>query len=302
MPSGQEGLRNEALQAALAAALSGRTAALEQLLARHGGYGPRPNLRLAAAFGAEIGALPGTVAPLLEHLGAHDAAPDTPDVFLPVAAAYGWAARLAAGREVGTAWSALAPLAGDERAPVRVGTLEALASFAARPRAATALIVAATDWLDLEDREERFGAAGVVVEVFARRQVLATLSNPEPLLDYLARVMAEIVDAPRAAERSDARRRLLLALPPTVGAVATTYTAGERGALWLEEVCRDARHPDLRAALSKAIVTLADKASGLGALLAERLRSALEGSAKPPRDPTRRRQGAGRGRSSRSIR
>src|SRR5579863_4837128 len=189
----QEGLRNEALQAALAAALAGRTAALEQLLARHGGYGPRPNLRLAAAFGAELGALPGTVAGLLDHLAANDAAPDTPEVFLPVAAAFGWVARLGAGREVGTAWAALAPLAGDERAPVRVGTLEALASYAARPRAASALVAAAAEWLDLDDREVRFGAAGVVVEVFARRQVIAAVSNPEPLLDYLSRVMAEIV-------------------------------------------------------------------------------------------------------------
>jgi hypothetical protein len=302
MPPAQEGLRNEALQAALGAALAGRTSALEQLLARHGGYGPRPNMRLAAAFGAEIAALPGTVAPLLEQLGANDAAPDTPEVFLPVAAAHGWAARLAAGREVGTAWAALAPLAGDERTPVRVGTLEALVSYAARPRAAAALVAAAADWLDLDDREERFGAAGVVVEVFARRQVLATLSNPEPLLDYLSRVTAEIVDAPRAAERSDARRRLLLALPPTFGAVATTFTAGERSAVWLEEVCQNARHPDLRAALSNVIVAIGDKASGQGALLADRLRAALEGSAKPPRDPTRRRPGAGRGRSSRTIR
>ena len=147
----QEGLRNEALQAALTAALAGRTAALEQLLARHGGYGSRPNLRLAAAFGAEVGALPGTVARLLDHLGANDAAPDKPEVFLPVAAAHGWAARLAAGREVGTAWAALAGLAGDERAPVRIGTLDALASFAVRPRAASALVAAAGEWLDLDD-------------------------------------------------------------------------------------------------------------------------------------------------------
>jgi hypothetical protein len=302
MPPAQEGLRNEAMQAALAAALDGRPAALEQLLARHGGYAPRPNLRLAAAFGAEIGALPGTVAALLDQLGGNDAAPDTPEVFLPVAAAHGWAARLAAGREVGTAWAALASLAGDERAPVRVGTLEALAWFATRPRGAAALVAAAAEWLDLDDREVRFGAAGVVVEVFARRQVLATLSNPEPLLDYLSRAIASIVEAPRAAERSDARRRLLLALPRTLVAVATAFAAGDRGAAWLEEVCRDARHPDLRVALSSAIVAIADKASGQGTLLAERLRAALEGSAKPPRDPTRRRPGAGRGRSSRPVR
>jgi hypothetical protein len=298
----QEGLRNEALQAALTAALGGRPAALEQLLARHGGQGARPNLRLAAAFGAEIGELPGTVARLLDHLGANDAAPDTPEGFLPVAAAYGWAARLAAGREVGSAWMALAPLAGDERAPVRLGALEALASFAARPRAASALVAQAVEWLDLDDREIRFGAAAVVVEVFARRQVLATLSNPEPLLDYLSRAIEAIVEAPRAAERSDARRRLLLALASTLVAVVAAFTTADRGAAWLEEVCRNARHPDLRATLSKTIVALADKASGQGALLAGRLRAALEGSAKPPRDPTRRRPGAARGRSSRPVR
>ncbi|HLK88659.1 MAG TPA: hypothetical protein VKZ18_02125 [Polyangia bacterium] len=302
MPAVQEGLRNEALRAALTGALAGRPAPLEQLLARHGGYGPRPNLKLAAAFGAEIAGLPGEVADLLERLAANDAAPDTPEVFLPVAAAYGWTARLGAGREVGTAWDALAQLAGDERGPVRMGTVEALAALAARPRHANALVDRATAWLELDDREVRFGAAGVVVEVLGRKQVLAALSNPEPLLDYLAGAMAAIVDAPRAAERSDARRRLLLALPPALGAVVATYTAGDRGAAWLEEQCRDASHPDLRAALSAAIVALADKTSGQGSLLAQRLRGALEGSAKPPRDPTRRRPGAGRGRSSRSIR
>jgi hypothetical protein len=300
--SNQEGLRDEALRAALTAALGGRTATLEQLLARHGGYGSRPNLRLAAAFGTEIASLPGILAPLLERLGENDAAPDRPEVFLPVAAAYGWAARLAAGREVGTAWAVLPLLAGDERAPVRVGTLEALAALAARPRNASALVERAGDWLELEDREIRFGAAGVVVEVFARRQVLAALSDPGPLFDYLGRAIGAIVEAPRAAERSDARRRLLLALPPTLSAVARAFGAGDRGPGWLEEVCREARHPDLRTALSNAIVALGDKASGQGALLAQRLRTALEGSAKPPRDPTRRRPGAARGRTSRSVR
>lgn len=302
MRPNQEGLRDEALRAALTAALGGRTDTLEQLLARHGGYGSRPNLRLAAAFGAEVAALPGVVAPLLDRLGENDAAPDTPAAFLPVAAAYGWVARLGAGHEVGTAWGALALLAGDERAPVRVGTLEALAALAVRPRNASALVERAGDWLELDDRELRFGAAGVVVEVFARRQVLAALSEPGPLLDYLARAIATIVDAPRAAERSDARRRLLLALPPTLVAVTATFAAGDRGPAWLEEVCREARHPDLRAALSNAIVALGDKASGQGALLAQRLRTALEGSAKPLRDPTRLRPGAGRGRTSRRVR
>jgi len=139
-----------------------------------------------------------------------------------------------------------------------------------------------------------------VVEVFASRQTLAALSRPEALLDYLARAIEAVVGASRAAERSDARRRLLLALPRTVAAAVVAF--GERGAAWLEEVCQSARHPDLRTALSNTILALSDKASGQGAALSQRLRSALEGSAKPPRDPTRRRPGAGRGKSTRPMR
>jgi hypothetical protein len=240
------------------------------------------------------------VAGLLDRLGANDAAPDQPQVFLPVAAAHGWVGRLRAKREVGTAWDALALLAGDERSPVRIGTLDALTSFAARPGGADALVARASDWLELGDREISFGAAGVVVEVFASRQTLAALSRPEPLLDYLARAIEAIVGASRAAERSDARRRLLLALPRTLSAGVIAF--GEHGASWLEEVCQNARHPDLRVALSDTILALGDKASGQGAALAQRLRLALEGSAKPPRDPTRRRPGAGRGKSSRPMR
>jgi hypothetical protein len=297
-----EGLRNDALRASLAAALAGNAAPLEDLLCRHGGHGTRPNLRLAAAFGAEMAALPGTVSRLLARLGANDAAPDTPQVFLPIAAAHGWVGRLRADREVATAWAALAELAGDERMPVRLGTLDALTAFASRSGGADALCAQATDWLGMEDREICFGAAGVVVETFANRQVLAALGDPEPLLDYLSRAIAAVAGAPRAAERSDARRRLLLALPRTLGAVVISFSAAHRGASWLENECRNARHPDLRAALSDAILALGDKSSGQGAALAQQLRTALEGSAKPPRDPTRIRPGAARGKSSRPMR
>ena len=45
-----EGLRSEALRAALTAALGGKFDALEDLLRRYGdGHGARPNLRLAAS-------------------------------------------------------------------------------------------------------------------------------------------------------------------------------------------------------------------------------------------------------------
>src|ERR1700690_2524437 len=180
-----EGLRNDALRAALTTALAGKTAPLEDLLCRHGGHGTRPNLRLAAAFGAEMATRPETASGLLAQLGGNDAAPDTPAVFLPIAAAFGWVGRLGADREAASAWTALAALAGDERMPVRLGTLEALASFA-RAGGAGALVARARGWLEIQDREVGFGAGGVVVEVFADRQALAALDDPMLLLDYLS--------------------------------------------------------------------------------------------------------------------
>ena len=60
-PTPNDGLRSEPLRAALTAALAGKPAQLEDLFCRYGaGHGAKPNLRLAAAFGVEIAALPGS--------------------------------------------------------------------------------------------------------------------------------------------------------------------------------------------------------------------------------------------------
>lgn len=301
--SANEGLKSEALRAALREALAGKPASLEDLMCRSGrGNDVRPNLRLAAAFGAEMAALPGTVVRLLSRLGADDAAPDTPQVFLPIAAAYGWVGRLRAGLDVEQAWTALAELAADERVPVRLGTLDALSSFAVHEGRGDALVARALGWLDDEERDRCFGTAALVVEVFANRQVLAALGDLPPLLDFLTRAIAMVAGAPRSAERSDNRRRLLLALPPTLAAVAVGVGGDERGAAWLEVECRDARHPDVRAALSTAILrSRANKAQGQSSAVTAGLRAALEGSAKPPRDPTRKRPGTDRGKASRRM-
>jgi len=305
-----DGLNSQPLRQALAAALGGRPAALEALLARHGGGADRrPNFRLAAALAAELCRAPGPVARLLGQLGGNDAAPDTPEVFLPIAAAFGWAARLDAGLDVDAAWAALAPLAADERAPVRRGVHEALLPLAARPRrgrsqpsGADQLIARAAAWLDEEDRETRFGAAAVAVAVLADRRVLSAVVDTEAMLAYLSRLIAEVAGAPRASERSDARRRLLQALPATLAAVAAVLRVGDRGALWLEQECAAARHPDVRGALSDAVIALRSQPAGAsGEAPAQRLREVLKASAKPPRDPTRIRPGTGRGKASRRI-
>jgi hypothetical protein len=94
---------------------------------------------------------------------------------------------------------------------------------------------------------------------------------------------------------------LLLILPQ---ALATVVGVGgdERGADWLETVCTQARHPNVREALSTAILrSRANKAPGPSAAITARLRAALEGSAKPARDPTRKRPGTDRGKASRRM-
>lgn len=296
-----DGLKSEPLRRSLAAALAGKPADLETWLCRYGlGAEPRPNLKLAAALAAELCAAPGAPR-LLARFAADDAAPDTPGVFLPIAAAYGWAARIAAGIDARDGWHALGELAGDERAPVRLGTREALLAHALRPDGGAELLSAAVSWLQLDDRELRHGVAGVVLEVLSDRRVMASIGAPQRVLDYLTSVIDEIADAPRSAERSDARRRLLLALPAACDAAVVALRGGDLGASWLEAECIRARQPDLRGALSDAILRLRHLAAGPGPETVQRLRHALEGSAKPPRDPTLLRPGTGRGRESRRM-
>jgi hypothetical protein len=300
--SSNEGLKSEALQVALTAALGGKVAPLEDLLCRYGGGAdPRPNFRLAAAFGTEVANLPPAITRLLSRFGADDAAPDTSRVFLPIAAAHGWVGRLRADLDVEQAWLALSELAADERLPVRMGALEALGAFALRKGGADALVSHAIAWLNGADREQSFSSAALVIEVFANRQALTTLGDSRLLFDYLSRALEAVASAPRSAERSESRRWLVLSLPRTLTAVVVAFGAGDRGSTWLEGECAQARHPDVREALSESILKLRGHAQGQSPVVAQRLRAALESSAKPLRDPSRKRPGTDRGRASRRM-
>ncbi|MEY4514974.1 MAG: hypothetical protein RLZZ450_7096 [Pseudomonadota bacterium] len=298
-----EGLKSEALLAALKDALLGRPERLEDLLARHGAMpGPKPNVKLAAAFGMEIASVPGNVAPLLNRLGDDDAAPDTAQVFLPVAAAHGWAGRIREGKDLDKGWSALAALAADERGPVRVGTLDALVTLALREGGADAMIERATPWLDEEDRELCFGAAALVIEALGNGQVLAGVRDHDGLLSYLSSAIDRIADAPRSAERLDGRRRVLTSLALGLANVVALVRTEDRGLHWFEAECERAKHPDVRLALSQALLKLASIPQAPASSLVDTLRKKLEDSAKPLRDPSRLRPGTGRGRRSRNTR
>jgi hypothetical protein len=294
----ETGFQSDALQAALEEALAGRPAELERLLARMGAVvTTKPNLKLAAAFGAEMAARKGPTAPLLSRLGGDDAAPDTDRAFLPIAAAHGWAGRVRAGREVEPAWAALFELAADERLPVRVGTLDALVVLGVRD--ADELVARALSWMDAEDRELRFGAAALAVQVIGDRRVLSCVGRHEALLAYLSRVIDDAAEASRSAARSEGRARLLAALPRTLAAVVADFSAGEEGQRWLEAECVRADRPDVRRVLSDSIVALRGSVFGQGSAVVDALRKSLQGSAKPLRDPSRLRPGTGRGKASR---
>jgi hypothetical protein len=298
-----EGLKSEALRAALKDALSGNSRQLEQLLMRHGGLrGRGPNVKLAAAFGAEVARLPGSLAPLLDKFGKDDAAPDTARVFLPVAAAHAWAQRLREGHEVEAGWAALEELAGDERSPVRVGVLDALIELSIRDGGADELIARATSWLDGENREQAFGGAGLVIEAVGDKRVLTVVRDHEALLSYLSSVLDKTADAPRSAARSEGRRRVLTSCASTLAAVVALVRSGERGFKWFQAECERATHPDVRAALSQALLKLSHVAHAPSGAVIDILRKTLEDSAKPIRDAARVRPGTGRGKRSRMTR
>jgi hypothetical protein len=297
-----EGLRSEALRAALQEALLGRAGLLEDLLARHGGLpAPLPNLKLAAAFGVEVGRSAGAVVPLLTRMAAEDVPAESPRAFLPVAAGFGWAHRLRHDHDVEPAWRGLQELSADYRTCVRVGTLEALTDLSAREGAADALVERAAIWIeDDEDREVSFGSAASVVEVLGTTRVLPIVREHEPLLAYLSTVIDKVADAPRAASRSQARGRLLMSLSGTLGAVVAWIRSADRGFLWFQAECERATHPDVRAMLSQALRRLSSVAHAPSGAVVERLRQSLEGSAKPIRDIARVRKPAGTGRGRRS--
>ena len=160
-----------------------------------------------------------------------------------MAAAYGWAARLAAGREVGTAWAALATLAGDERAPVRVGTLEALASFAARPARGERAGRAATD-----------GSSSTIASSGSARPAWWSRSSRDDRSWPPCPIPSRCSSTSSARSRRSSRRRA----PPSARtrAGACCWRCHRRSArwrppsppasaarAWLEEACRDAAPP-----------------------------------------------------------
>jgi hypothetical protein len=308
-----EGIRSDELRVALEDAMRRKPTRLPELLARHGNMpGPRPNLPLAQAFGDELAQRTSREVPLvlavLAPLADDVAAPDTARVFLPMAAAYGYASLVRAGLAVNESWSRLAVLGADERAPVRLATCHALAAFAARaPKGGDLLVGAMADWIGeggfpIEDREVRWGALATALDAISgldaqgqvQRGALSTVVDRQRLLTVVSAWITELVDAPRAAERSDARRRSLASISVAAALFAKDIHGVADGVGWLEAECARARHPDMRKAFDASLERLGKRGSSERMEVLARLKAALASSAKPPRDPTLERKGTRR--------
>ena len=302
--SSSEGLRSEALRAALASALAGKPEALEDLLRRHGdGHGARPNLRLAAAFGAEISALPGAARRACSIGSARTTArptrPTCSSRSPPRTGGSGGCGPIATSARPGTRWRCSretnACPSGWARWPRwrRSPGVPAAGTRCWRGRS--------TGWSSTTARSASAPPAwSSRCSPTARRWP----RSPTPRrCSTICRARSPRSPA-RRGRRSDRMRaggccsRCPGRWPAWRPACAPAIAArpGSR------KSAGTPRHPDVRGALSKTILILADKSSGQGAALAQGLRAALEGSAKPPRDPTRIRPGAARGRSSRPMR
>lgn len=292
------GLRSDELRAASGEALAGRLERLGDLLARHGGLpGSRPNLALAAALGEELSKAGNNARPLLAALAADPARPDEARAFLPIAAAFAYVARIE--RDEGAAWHGIFELCADDRPPVRIGLCAALVAWATRRRGnLDRLVERGAGWLEEEDRDHRYAACAIVLDVVASG--IEGLEDATALLAFVERAIAESADAPRAAERSPARRRLLGALPLAISRIASSLRGSIDGIAWLGERLVEARHPDVRMAMQSAIELLRRGAGAQTSATIDSLRAALASSAKPPRDPSRIREGTGRGKRGRS--
>lgn len=279
-------LKSDDLKRALAEAVAGQTKRFEALCAFHSGLpGPKPALPLAQAIGEAIAAEP-RAGQVLRRFAEHDAAPDTALVFLPIIAAHAYTARLRAHLDHADAWRAMALLAADEREPVRRGTVHALAALARVPHGADALVRAMDGWTWEEDREVRWGSIAVGLDSIGEARAEGTLGERALLLETVSKLAADLADAPRAAERVDARRRALGALGDAAARI--TASRGEPdGPTWLVTELEKARHPDLRKAFERTLERLRSRGDAQKSEVLVKLDVALASSAKPPRDPDR---------------
>lgn len=273
-------VRNEVIARALDQALTSGDRRVVTLLAHAGGAtGPKPNVELAAAVGEELALAGGAGADALLatflSFGERKAEGRSPEVFLPYVAAFALAARLLRGRGVEGAWRELHGLAGDGRALVREGVVTALSRAASsRPALTVEFVGRASGWTD------GFLHAAVALELLTTKPFLEAPTDLDGLRARLDEALDLAENAPRSAERSQGRRRLLTVIEEAfVPLLLRHRTLGA----WLQSKL-GTQQPELRTAFEGLVQRLARAGAPLDLL--EPLRVELDQTAPPRRDPT----------------
>jgi hypothetical protein len=273
-----EGLRNDALLAALKDALAGRPQKLHaQLEILSGLPGTRVNTALASAFATECaraGAPADRVAFEMARLAPDVAPGGSPREFLPVCGVLALAARAALEPELRAEVLAhLHDAAEDPRFRVRDAVPPALARIGEKLPDALAADVAT--WTD------GYHQAAAVLLALSDPRWLSALKDQAAVLARLDEAFALARDAPRSAVRWPGWKALADALGTAPGAVAARFGVPvfDLLASWAK-----VEMPELREAIEK---NLRSKAlAGRHGAEIERVRAALGASAPVPRDPT----------------
>jgi hypothetical protein len=249
------------------------------LLARMGNLpSPRPNLDLAMAIGDELRGRGRAADALVREMGSLDdqhAPGNRPEVFMIYVAAHVYGSRLIAGTDKQGSWQALSELAGDPRKPVRDGVISALVRFGgARPENADVLVATFATWTD------GLLQGSVALSVLMDRAVCDQIRDEAGVASRVQECAERILNASRAEERSQGRRRLIEVMGETIPSLSLRFPAVFDGLIVLAQN----PSPELRTLLEASLEGLVKggaKAERLG-----ELRTAIDGSRPQLRDPT----------------
>ncbi len=262
-----ERLKSDRIEAALTAALDGGpTEPLCDLLVRASGMpGPRPHTDVLRAFGARIAAERGRGEDLASALLEQK---KTSLYYVGVMVLCERASR----KGERQALEELMERADEEKKERRDAVLDALTHvLAARgDEGARAVLPLADGFLH----------AFVALEALTSPRVLEKLSEPGSVLDLMTDAFTRADDSPRSADRSQGLRVLRLGLPRQILRAAVRFSETLD---WLKERLAYPR-PETREVIAETIRALRKI---VGEAEADRLRLEHEGSAKPPRDPSR---------------
>jgi hypothetical protein len=273
-----EGLRSDAITAALDQAIAGKPERLYRELALVSGLpGPRANLTIANAFATECAARGKAADKLLFHLATLDAdvAPGaTEHEFLPLCGVLGLGARAALDPKIrAKVVATLHDAAEDMRFRVRDAVPVALARIGEKEQGA--LVAELAGWTD------GFFQAAAAILALADATWLTTLTDPGPVVDRLDEAFRLARDAPRSASRYPGRKALVDALAVAPAAIAARFGVPvfDMLAAWSKT-----EMPELRAVVQTTLRS--NKLAGRYATEIARVHQALDASVAPPRDPT----------------